>query len=138
VLNAALIERLVERDGGRILSADGAGNGEGPEAALMRNIVSAFAAYERMIIAARTKAALAVKKARGERVGGVPYGWRVGEGGRLEADERETLALQRARELRAGGASLRGVAVTLKAEGHRPRNGGAWAIQTIRRITASG
>jgi hypothetical protein len=65
----------------------------------------------------------------------VPYGWRVGADKRLERDEPEAQVLSRARELRAEGRSLRAVAATLIAEGHRPRNGGVWAIQTIRRVT---
>ena len=54
VLVNAMVERLCERVGARVQSADGAGNGAGPEAALMRNIVAAFSAYERMLIRART------------------------------------------------------------------------------------
>jgi len=42
-----MVERLVERVGGKGLSADGTGNGDGPEHALLRNIVAAFAEYER-------------------------------------------------------------------------------------------
>jgi len=47
-----MIERLVERNGGRILSADGIGAGEGPESALLRAMVRAFAEYERALIRA--------------------------------------------------------------------------------------
>ena len=43
------------------------------EAQLMRGIVDLFAQYERAIIRTRTKAALAVKIARGERVGGIGH-----------------------------------------------------------------
>lgn len=136
VLNAALIERLVERDGGRIMSADGCANGDGPEAALLRAVVNAFSAYERALIRARTRAALQVKKSRGERTGGVPYGWRAGGDGRLEPVPREQAATARARALRGEGLSLRQIATTLAAEGHAPRKGGAWAVQTVRRLTA--
>jgi DNA invertase Pin-like site-specific DNA recombinase len=135
VLTAALVERLCERAGARLLAADGTGNGDSPEAALLRTMVDAFAAYERALIRARTRSALAVKKARGERVGTVPYGWRAGADGRLVADPVEAAAVVRARELRAEGRPLRAVAAALVEEGHRPRNGGAWAIQTLRRIT---
>jgi DNA invertase Pin-like site-specific DNA recombinase len=135
VLTAALVERLCERVGARVQSADGTGNGDTPEAGLLRTLLDAFAAYERALIRGRTKAALAVKKARGERTGGVPYGWRAVEG-RLVADAEEQATLTRARVLRAQGKSLRGVAAGLAAEGRLPRNGKAWAIQTIRRITA--
>jgi DNA invertase Pin-like site-specific DNA recombinase len=136
VLTAALVERLCERAGARVQSADGTGNGHGPEAQLLRGIVDLFAQYERAIIRSRTKAALAVKRARGERVGTVPYGRRVGADGRLEDHPEEAAAVARARELRAGGASLRKIAVTLVTEGHRPRGSGAWVIQTLRRMVA--
>lgn len=134
VLTAALVERLCERVGARVVGADGTGNGEGPEAALLRTLLDAFAAYERALIRGRTRAALAVKKARGERTGGVPYGWRA-EGKRLVPDPGEQATVARLRELRAGGRSLRQVAAALVAEGRRPRGGGEWAIQTVRRLT---
>ena len=73
---AGLIERLIARKGASIASADGTGNGDGPEAQLLRHIVNAFAEYERLLIKARTKSALAVKKAKGERTGQIPYGKR--------------------------------------------------------------
>ena len=46
----------------------------------MRGIVDVFAAYEREVIRARTRAALGVKRARGERTGEIPYGYRVAAG----------------------------------------------------------
>ncbi len=61
VVVAAMVDRLAERHGARVLAADGTGNGDGPEAMLMRGIVDVFAQYERALIRARTKAALAVK-----------------------------------------------------------------------------
>ncbi len=118
------------------MSAGGVANGDRPEDQLMRSIVAAMAAYERALIGTRTRAALAVKKARGERVGGVPYGYRVGPAGRLEADPGEQATVARARELRAKGASLREVARRLLAEGHRPRKGRGWHVQVVGRLLA--
>ena len=43
----------------------------------MRRIVDAFGEYERLLIKARTRAALRAKKARGERIGQIPYGRRL-------------------------------------------------------------
>ena len=135
VLTASLVERLCERKGARIQTADGAGNQSGPEGALMRTLLDAFAAYERALIRARTRGALAVKKARGERTGGVPLGSSVGEDGRLAANGAEAAAVARARELRAEGRSLREIATVLAAEGHRPR-GKRWHVQTLARVVA--
>ena len=136
VLVNAMVERLCERVGARVQSADGAGNGAGPEAALMRNIVAAFSAYERMLIRARTKAALALKRERGERTGTVRYGYRVADDGKtLLPDDHEQAVIARARELRTEGASLRAVGRTLLAEGMAPRKGRAWNPQVIHRMT---
>lgn len=134
VLTAALVERLCERKGARIQTADGAGNEAGPEGALMRTLLDAFAAYERALIRARTKGALAVLKAKGRRTGGVPMGRRV-EAGRLVVDGGEAAAVARARELRDQGKSLREIAAALEVEGHRPR-GARWHVQTLARMVA--
>ena len=71
-------EQAYSDRGAKVVAADGVGNGDQPENLLMRRMVDAFAGFERRVIGARTKAALAVKKARGERVGGIPYGESVG------------------------------------------------------------
>jgi DNA invertase Pin-like site-specific DNA recombinase len=138
VVLAAMVERLAERHGARILAADGTGNGEGPEAQLMRGIVDVFAQYERALIRARTKAALAVKRTRGEKTGGaVPYGSRIAaDGVHLEADPDEAAVVARARALRAEGLTLRAVAARLEAEGFTPRGGGRWHPQTVANIAA--
>lgn len=69
VLNVAMLERLVQRKGARIVSAAGEGtDGTAPADVLMRQMLDAFAQFERALIATRTKAALAAKRRRGERV----------------------------------------------------------------------
>ena len=103
----------------------------------MRNMVAAFAMYERALIRSRTKAALAVKKAKGERVGGIPYGHRLAaDGVHVEEDPEEQATVARARELRADGKSLRAIGRTLIDEGRRPRNGKKWHVQVLARLTA--
>jgi len=137
VLTAALVERLCERHGARIASADGTGNGNSPEEKLLRTMVDAFAAYERALIRARTRAALAAKKARGERVGGIPYGYRLGKDRvRLEEDPEEQTTVGRARELRARGLSLRAIGRALLDEGRAPRRAKNWHVQVVGRMVA--
>ncbi len=132
VLVGAVAERMVERLGARVLSADGAGNGDGPENQLMRHLISCFASYERALIGARTEAALRVKKLRGERVGAVPLGFRLsGTPGRLEPDPREQAAIALIRELHATGLSLRAIDREVRARGYASRNGGAWHVQSL-------
>ncbi len=139
VVIGAVAERLVERLGARVLAADGTGNGDGPEQQLMRHLINAFAEYERMVIGARTKAALRVKKARGERVGAIPIGYRLAdEEGKLEEDPREQAAIALVHELRGQGMTLRAIDKELQAKGFRPRGGRYWHVQTLSNILRAG
>lgn len=137
VLVSRLIEREVDRCGGRVLAVDGAGNGDEPSDRLMRTMIDAFAEHEREMIRARTKAALASKKARGERTGQVPFGFRLSADGRhVEPDEAEQRTVARVVELREEGVSIRMIARRLEEEGRRPR-GKRWHARTVQRILAS-
>lgn len=121
---AAAIERVVAQAGARVVSADGTANGDTPADQFMKRILDAAAEYERALIRMRTKAALAAKRARGERVGEVPYGYKLAADGRtLEPHEPEQKTLARVRELRAAGATLRGIVARLAAEGVTSRAG---------------
>ena len=108
VLAMAMIEASVLRKGARIVSASGEGTeNEDPSSILMRRMVDAFGEYERLIIKSRTRAALQTKKAKGERVGYVPFGHRLADDGiHLEIDELEQEILQQLRDLRRDGLWL--------------------------------
>ena len=134
-LVVAMIEASVKRKGARIVSAAGEGtDSDSPTDILMRRMVDAFAEYERLVIGARTKAALGAMKSRGERVGSIPYGFRVALDGKTlieDQDEQETLAL--VHDLQAEGLSLRAIAARLESAGRRSRGTG-WHPQTIKNI----
>jgi DNA invertase Pin-like site-specific DNA recombinase len=137
VVLAAQVERAAARAGARLVSAMGEGNGDSPADAFMRIVIDGAAQYERGLIRARTCAALAAKRARGERVGAVPYGFAVGaDGVQLVAVEREQFAIARARELRAVGLSLRAIASELAAEGYVSRTGRAFFAPQVARMIA--
>lgn len=68
-LIAALIDRAVESSGAKVTTVDGVGNGDSPSDKFMRTVLDASSQFERAMIAARTRAALSIKKQRGERVG---------------------------------------------------------------------
>lgn len=143
----AMIEAAVKRGGGRVVSAAGEGtDGDGPTDVLMRRIVDAFGEYERLVIKARTKAALGAKSRRGERVGTVPYGFALVDDGRrsmadlplgLVADPAELETLGTIRGLRDAGMGPRGIARELTRRAI-PTKGGAvaWSHTTIIRILA--
>ncbi len=133
-LIVAMIEATIRRRGAKIVSAAGEGTeGDGPADVLMRRLVDAFAEYERLLIGARTKAALQAKRRRGERAGAVPFGYTADDQGRLtpNPDEQEVVAL--VRSLRAGGMSIRAIANSLN-ERRVPSRGEAWHPTTIARL----
>ena len=134
VIIAAQLERLAARSGAQVATADGAGEGNSAEAALMRRMVDAFAEYERALIRGRTRAALAAKQARGERVSRfAPYGAGLDQRGELTPAPAELAAIELAIELAARGVPLRNIGAELQAAGHRPR-GARWHLTTIARM----
>jgi DNA invertase Pin-like site-specific DNA recombinase len=130
---AAMIERLAERNGAKVQSADGVGNGDSPESILMKNIIDCFAQYERAIIKARTKEALGVKKGKGERVGQIPYGWMLSDDGiHLTPHIAEQEIIKAARKLREEGMTFQSIGDTLAKRGMFPREGKSfWYPQTV-------
>jgi DNA invertase Pin-like site-specific DNA recombinase len=136
---AGTIERVVKALGARIVSATGGPVSDEPIARFGRLVEDGVAELERDFTVARTKAALAVKRDRGERIGTIPYGSRLAGNGRhheprrcadgclgclcLEEcpDEQKTIAA--AHELRARGVTLRGIASMLDLEGFKTRRG---------------
>ena len=137
-LVVAMIESAVQRKGARIVSAAGEGTGsDSPADVLMRRMVDAFAEYERLIIGARTKAALQAKKARGERTGSVPYGYTLADDEKtLEPNPTEQAVITEARKLKAAGLSLRKVAAELARRGFYARNGAQFEAEQVRRMVA--
>jgi DNA invertase Pin-like site-specific DNA recombinase len=133
VMITAMIERMVEREGAMVLSADGVGNGQGPEDQFMRNLMAAFAQYERALIAARTRAALTVKKNRGEVYGRIPFGFKR-EGKMLVEDPEQHASELRAYALYRSIGTYSGVAEALNREGAKTPRGGRWHATSVRNL----
>jgi DNA invertase Pin-like site-specific DNA recombinase len=138
-LTAAIAERMAWKAGASILSVTGAGDGEGPEAQLMRTIIDAFAQYERALITVRTKTAMQRKRAKGERIGAILYGYQLAADGVhfIEAlGEQAVIAI--VRRLRAGGLSYRAIAAELNHRGLTNRAGGRFmATQVVHILQAA-
>lgn len=134
---ALAIERAVQKSGAKLIAADGTGNGDTAADAFMRHILNAAAEYERALIAARTRAALAAKRARGERAGTVPFGFLSGTDGKLRPCPVERVVVGRVRALRAAGLSLRKVAAECHRLGLRSRAGTRLSATQVHRILAS-
>lgn len=101
---------------------------------MMVTMLAAFAAFERELTAERTTAALHHKRAKGERTGGVPFGW-ADEGGRLVAIPEEQAVLDRIADCRAAGLSYREIAAELTAAGILTKQGKAvWTHTAVASI----
>ena len=136
VVVSAMTEAAIQRKGARLVSAAGEGSeDDSPAGLLMRRLVDSFSEYERAVIASRTKAALGAKRARGERVGQVPYGHHLAaDGVHLEVDNLEQAVIAEARRLSDSGLSLRAVAAELLRLGHLSRTGKPFAHPQIKNM----
>lgn len=121
VLQVAIIERELAKHGGTVHAADGTPNDDTAEARLMRTMLDAFAQYERELISARTKAALAVKKAAGAKLGRPRYGSKPDEKALAERIKRSPL-------------DDRTLARQLRREGLETRSGRRWAARDVQRV----
>jgi DNA invertase Pin-like site-specific DNA recombinase len=146
LINVALIEAAAARKGARIISAAGEGtDSDSPADKLMRMMIDAFASYERLVIGARTSAALRAKASRGERVSGeAPYGYRFETTGeqtargkpisRIVEDAPELAMIAVMHDCQAAGFSLDAIARELNRLGHTTRSGQPWKKQYVANV----
>ena len=98
-------------------------------------VIAGAAELERNLIGERTAAAMQHKKATGQRVGSIPYGYRLADNGSdLEAHPAEQAVIAAALELHAAGLSLRAVSAELSQRGFATRNGKEFAAPQIQRM----
>lgn len=111
---------------------------------LVLNVLASVSQWEREAIGERTSTALQHKRANGERVGFVPYGFRLA-GKILVADPEEQAVIDRIKGDLSNGVSYRDIVRHLNAEGvpspssrvDRQRKGDKgreWHLSTIQRI----
>lgn len=134
----ALAEALVKEQGARIVCADTpSASADTPEAQFFRHIFDAVAQLERARIALRITEALAVKRARGERLGAIPYGWDVSDepGSKLLVKrEDEQTVIKLVRTLYAKGKTLPEINGDLRKNGLKSREGVAFRTNQLERM----
>ncbi len=99
-------------------------------------VLAGAAEMERNLTCERTRAALAVKRGRGERTGTVPYGWELADDGvALLPVDAEQGIIADIRAMRADGWSFRRIAAELNQRGVLTKKGvGEWGHQAIASI----
>ena len=102
------------------------------------HLYAALAEKERALISARTKVALAAKKASGAKLGNprtAEAAVKAHAANRAAADRFAVNILPMVREIQAAGrTSLREIAATLNARGIRTARGGRWGSSSVRNL----
>ena len=128
---AELLERF-NRRGVSLVSVADALDTRSAAGRLVLNIMVSVSQWEREAIGERTRDAMHHKRANGERVGTVPFGYHTAaDGCHLEADPAEQGVLSRIRNLKATGHTTRQIADILNREGLTTRRGTAWRFQYV-------
>ena len=128
---AELLERFNRRGVSLVSVAESLDTGTAA-GRLVLNIMTAVSQWEREAIGERTRGAMHHKRANGERVGTVPFGFRMAaDGMHLEADPPEQGILFRIRELKAAGHTTRQIADELNRQGFTTRRGTEWRFQYV-------
>jgi DNA invertase Pin-like site-specific DNA recombinase len=128
---AELLERFTRRGVSLVSVAESLDTGTAA-GRLVLNIMTAVSQWEREAIGERTRDAMHHKRANGERVGTVPFGYRTAaDGMHLEADPEEQGVLSRIRELKAASHTRRQIADELNRQGLTTRRRTAWRFQYV-------
>ena len=145
-----IIERSVHKRKATFLSIAGEGTwGDSDEDFLIRNILQAFAEFERRVISARTRTAMLRHQANGRLMGKIPpYGWMISPDNpkRIVKNPKERIIMNQVQRLHGTGLSLRKIGAELMELGYLPRKKtvkfkgkpvlvkGRWSAQMIKNI----
>ncbi len=142
-LGSWLIERAALTEGATLHTADGSRGATRVDAVRESEgwtggAVDLARAYGRVVARSRIRASLAVKKKRGERVGTVPYGYRLStDRCHVEPDAGEMEIVSTVRRLSGEGLSQRAIAAHLGARGVTGRTGSPLGQTQIANITGT-
>jgi DNA invertase Pin-like site-specific DNA recombinase len=131
--DAICIAERIEKAGGDLISLTEKIDTTSAAGKMIFRLLAVLAEFERDLVSERTKAAMAHKAAKGERVGNIPYGYSLAaDGVALLVCDKETALLSELRALKAKGLSWRQVAETLNGRGVTTKKGRNWTWQTAR------
>jgi DNA invertase Pin-like site-specific DNA recombinase len=134
---ADLLERF-ERRGVALVSVSESLDTGTAAGRLVLNVMMSVAQWEREAIGERTREALRHKKASGQRIGNLPYGYQLGADGRtLDPNPRERRTQAVICEWRLAGFSFQKIADELNRRGIQTRRGTAFRWEYIRSLVAT-
>ena len=127
------ISEQLDKSGSDLVSLSERIDTTGAAGKMMFRMLAVLAEFERDVISERTTAALAYKKANGEKYAPVPFGYSEIKG-RLVAVESEALVVAEINKQRKAGATLQAIAERLNNQGITGKQGGKWYPSTVRCI----
>lgn len=135
--DAILIAERLQKAGADLVSLSEKIDTTSAAGKMIFRLMAVLAEFERDLVSERTKAALAHKASKGERVGQIPYGFDVSaDGVDLRVNDSERCVQREIGALKASGVSWVAIADTLNSRGVRTKKGKAWSWQTVRRVAA--
>jgi DNA invertase Pin-like site-specific DNA recombinase len=131
----SIAERL-DRSGADLVSLSERIDTTSAAGRMVFRMLAVLAEFERDLVSERTASAMAHKRAKGELVGRVPFGFDLAaDGVQLVPNAREQRAVEIIAELRGRGWSLRRIADELTARGVPTKSGGSsWTHTAVARI----
>jgi DNA invertase Pin-like site-specific DNA recombinase len=102
---------------------------------LVLNIMVSVSQWEREAIGERTRDAMRHKRANGERVGTVPFGYQLAADGlHLDVEPGEQALVDQVRAMKANGCTFRSITAELNRRGFTTRRGTAWRFQYVAQV----
>jgi len=99
---------------------------------MVMNVVMSISQWEREATSERTRAVLQHKKAKGERVGNIAFGYKLAlDGVHLEEHLREQEILEVVTLMRKSGMTLNEISKDVRLRGYQSRNGKPFGISSI-------
>lgn len=131
-----LLDRYFGPEAGRqLFSVNDSIDTRTPAGRMVLRVLTSVAEWEREEIVERTRTAINHKRAKGERIGTVPYGWKLAADGKtLATDPVEQAAIDLMLCLRKLGRSHRWIAEELDRQHVRARTGRPWAPSSVASI----
>lgn len=136
LMTQLVLDSMIKKAKATLISCHGEGTSleNDPQARFMMQILGAVAELERALIQQRTKAAMAMKRAKGEKTGGkMPYGY-TSHDGKLIPKQDEQLIIQKILRYRTEGVTIRGIIAELNRASIPTKFGCQWNISQIQKV----
>src|SRR5271157_3218187 len=133
MLTLLALERLLDEYDVELHTVEGQIDTSSPDGWMSFAMKAFLGEMERRQVKYRTRKAMEHKKARGQVVGQVPYGWRR-NGQQLEAEEGEQKVIEIVNGMYHRGKRLSDIVINLAAAGILTREKKGWKPQQIKRL----